>query len=140
MWVPSHINIPANELSDAASKRAALSSPDEGILTRYIQANINKWNYFRSLNRRQQSVLCRLRIGHCNLTHSYLLSGDLRPMCSVCNVRLTVDHLMIECQLHSDIRRELQDVQEYTNPDQGRMAKDLNISDTYKYIPCNIAN
>nr|CAH7728823.1 unnamed protein product [Callosobruchus chinensis] len=107
MWVPSHINIPADELSDAASKIAALSSPDEGILTRSIQAKINKWNYLRSLYRRQQSVPCRLRIGHCKLTHWYPLSGDLRPMCSVCHVRLTVDHLLIECQLHSDIRREL---------------------------------
>nr|CAH7758295.1 unnamed protein product [Callosobruchus chinensis] len=82
MLVPSHINIPGNGLADAAAKRARLSSPDEGILTPSIQANINKWNYPRSLNRRQQSVLCRLRIGHCKLTHSYLLSGDLRPMCS----------------------------------------------------------
>nr|CAH7719946.1 unnamed protein product [Callosobruchus chinensis] len=74
------------------NKRATHSSPDEGILTpvtdwlntikktiqqlwqiqwesydghlKSIQSNINKWNYPRSLNRRQQSVLCRLRIGH----------------------------------------------------------------------------
>nr|CAH7728666.1 unnamed protein product [Callosobruchus chinensis] len=108
MWVPSHINIPRNELADAAAKRAAHSSPDESILTPSIQTNINKWNYPRSLNCRQKSVLCRLRIGPCRLIHSYLLSGDLRPMCSVCNVRLTVDHLLIECQFHCDIRRELQ--------------------------------
>ncbi|VEN57294.1 unnamed protein product, partial [Callosobruchus maculatus] len=107
MWVPSHINIPGNELADAAAKRASHTPPDEGILTPTIQTNIDKWNYPRSLNRRQQSVLCRLRIGHCKLTHSYLLSGDSRPRCTVCNMRLTIEHLLIECQLHNDIRREL---------------------------------
>nr|CAH7759898.1 unnamed protein product [Callosobruchus chinensis] len=90
------------------TKRATHSAPDEGILTPSIQSNINEWNYPKSLNRRQQSILCRLRIGHCKLTHSYPLSGDLRPMCSAFNVRLTVDHLLNECQLHCDIRRELQ--------------------------------
>nr|CAH7767656.1 unnamed protein product [Callosobruchus chinensis] len=108
MWVPSHIDIPGNAVADAAAKRATRSSPDEGILSPSIEMNLNKWNYPKSLNGRQQSVICRLRIGHCKLTQSYLLSGDLRPMCSVCNVRLNVGHLLIECQLHSYIRRELQ--------------------------------
>nr|CAH7769027.1 unnamed protein product [Callosobruchus chinensis] len=102
MWVPSHINTPGNELADAAVNRATHSSPDEGILTPVPQTNIKEWNYPRSLNRRQQSVLCRLHIGHCKLTHWYLLSGDLRPMCPVCNVRFTIDQLLIECQIHRD--------------------------------------
>nr|CAH7732997.1 unnamed protein product [Callosobruchus chinensis] len=80
----SHRRALGNELADAAAKRATHSSPDEGILTpvtdwlnkikktiqqlwqiqwesydghlKTIQTNINKWNYPRSLNRRQQSA------------------------------------------------------------------------------------
>ncbi|CAH2020932.1 unnamed protein product [Acanthoscelides obtectus] len=99
IWVPSHVNIIGNELADAAAKQAATMAPDEGIPTplsdyvkhlkdttkqawqhkwdlydghmRSVQTSIEKWTYPKQLNRRQQTVLCRLRIGHCWLRLSY---------------------------------------------------------------------
>jgi len=50
------------------------------------------------------SLINRLRIGHTQLTHSYLLSGDDQPVCSACQSPLTVKHLLIECVNFAAIR------------------------------------
>jgi len=56
----------------------------------------------------QYSVLIsRLRIGHCRLTDSYLLSGDDRPTCTFCVLPLTVKHILLECTNLQDIRENI---------------------------------
>ena len=35
--------------------------------------------------------------GHTRLTHSHLLSGEPPPICSVCQIPLTVQHFMLDC-------------------------------------------
>ncbi|KAF0701957.1 putative RNA-directed DNA polymerase, partial [Aphis craccivora] len=97
MWVPGHIGIEGNELADKHAKLAVTSSVCKTIfgstyndLKRYINdiTNtrwLNTWKQqntklnriksstFRwinsSLNRKEESVLNRLRIGHTRLTH-----------------------------------------------------------------------
>src|SRR4029077_17434545 len=49
------------------------------------------------LSRRDQTVLCRLWIGHTYLTHCYLLKRDNHPKCSSCNCDLTVEHILLNC-------------------------------------------
>ena len=46
---------------------------------------------------REDAVIRRLRMGHTRLTHAYLFTGDNPPLCFVCNMRLTVKHIMLEC-------------------------------------------
>ena len=43
--------------------------------------------------------LARLRLGYTRMTHGYLMSGDLRPICERCidDAALTVKHILIEC-------------------------------------------
>jgi len=48
----------------------------------------------KSLNRRDSSVLNRV---HTRLTYSHLLSGEPPPICSVCQIALTVQHFMLDC-------------------------------------------
>ena len=49
-------------------------------------------------------VIRRARIGHTYLTHGYLMKKDERPLCSTCNIQLTVNHILIDCVNHQNIR------------------------------------
>ena len=52
------------------------------------------------MDRRSSIVLTRLRIGHTNCTHRYLMAvGAERqvPRCSTCQVDLTVKHILVQC-------------------------------------------
>lgn len=49
------------------------------------------------LNRRDQVITTRLRIGHTKLTHSYLLNKTDPPKCDRCDQLLTINHLILQC-------------------------------------------
>ena len=51
---------------------------------------------YRSV-RRDEVVLSRLKLGHSYLTHSYLLKGEPPPECVMCNCRLTISHILVDC-------------------------------------------
>ncbi|KAG5891332.1 hypothetical protein JTB14_036900 [Gonioctena quinquepunctata] len=51
-----------------------------------------------------QVALTRLRIGHTNLTSSFMLSGERPPQCQTCQVRLTVKHLLEDCVEYRDLK------------------------------------
>ena len=112
VWTPSHMGINGNELADDRAKFAAEFDPPENIPIRNtdlkihlkqsvmerwqeewnatdaklkeIKQEVNKWKSTTSLTRREQSVISRLRIGHTNLTSSYLLTGNQSPVCNNC--------------------------------------------------------
>ena len=61
-----------------------------------------------SENRRWEIRLARLRLGYTRLTHGYRMSqGGERPVCEECTdeARLTVKHILVECQRYSQHRR-----------------------------------
>ena len=47
--------------------------------------------------RKENTVLNRLHIGHSYLTHSFILRKEEAPVCVACDVVLTVKHILIEC-------------------------------------------
>ena len=51
---------------------------------------------YRSI-RKHEVILSRLKLGHCYLTHSYLLKGEPPPECVTCNCRLTISHILVDC-------------------------------------------
>ena len=58
-------------------------------------------------NRRAEVVLTRLRIGHCNMTHGYLMTqphGAI-PQCDLCGAELTVKHIIVNCPRLRQIRQ-----------------------------------
>ena len=49
------------------------------------------------MNRRDEVVLIRLRIGHTKLTHSYLLKDEPASVCVGCDAPFTVRHILLDC-------------------------------------------
>ena len=50
-------------------------------------------------------VPTRLRLGHTNITHVYLMEGQTEPPeCDRCRVTITVKYLLLECRIYVTIR------------------------------------
>ena len=57
--------------------------------------------------RKDEVVLCRARIGHTHLTHSYILYKDPPPQCEHCQCILTVRHILLECNNFAEKRKDV---------------------------------
>ena len=61
---------------------------------------------YRSV-RRDEVLLCRLRIGHTRLTHSFLFNDEDPPECDTCQCIATVKHILLDCTKYTAFRQEL---------------------------------
>ena len=89
---------------------------------REVKPEIGFWSSSSHKNRRIETALTRLRIGHTNLTHSYLMVRGLDPpICDRCNVHTTVKHVLVECGKYTASRRKY-----YSNPSLTTMLRETN--------------
>ena len=137
VWIPGHAGISGNEIADAQAKAAiglhdvlemrlgmreyfpAVRASVRDLFGRLwadynpnttlklIKGHVEPWLSSRRSSRREEVVLCRLRLGHTRYTHSYLLDHAPRPMCNDCQCPLSVQHLLVECRTLADERRSL---------------------------------
>ena len=136
-WIPGHCNIYGNEVADANAKLAVGMNgvydiqlgPKEyypvvrthirdlfnRIWTAYnpnstlrsIKDCVGSWMSSQRRNRREEIVLCRLRLGHTRYTHSYLMDRTPRPDCEQCRCPLTTQHILTECPIYAYERQML---------------------------------
>lgn len=62
-----------------------------------IKNNVLDVNPAINLNRRDQIIITRLRIGHTKLTHEYLLNKEDPRICTECEIPLNVEHIKLKC-------------------------------------------
>ena len=133
-WILGHVSIRGNERADAAAKSVLTSPitnmkfPASELIPCVDKFCLDEWQDIRDCCRcnklhaiyptigtathskhssRYDSVLLnRLRIGHCHITHSYLLSGVDPPSCAFCGLPLTVKHILLECTHLWDTREK----------------------------------
>ena len=60
-------------------------------------------------NRKEETVLARLHIGHTFVTHSFLLKGEEPPWCFFCDAPYSVAHILTECSDLLEIKEKFYD-------------------------------
>ncbi|GFQ92163.1 putative RNA-directed DNA polymerase from transposon X-element [Trichonephila clavata] len=135
-----HAGITGNELADTAARSATGSSerfpiPYSDLKACYRQKLQSIWqsnwdqqteNKLHSVlhvlaptvpsssNRREQVIWTRLRLGHTRLTHRHLLFGEPPPYCEICNVPLSVKHILCDCPHSNHLRNRLLNSVDFT--------------------------
>ncbi|GFQ78429.1 putative RNA-directed DNA polymerase from transposon X-element [Trichonephila clavata] len=132
-WIRGHAGITGNELADTAARSATGSSerfpiPHSDLKACFRQKlqSVRQSNWDQqtenklhsvmpvlaptvpsSSNRREQVIWTRLLLGHTRLTHRHLLFGEPPPYCEICNVLLSVKHILCDCPHSNHLRHRL---------------------------------
>ncbi|VVC35733.1 Hypothetical protein CINCED_3A015917 [Cinara cedri] len=69
-----------------------------------IKHNIDNWMFPSEIPRKFEVILTRLRIGHTQISHSFLMAKEEPPICTACGVHVTIKHILTECRIYQNTR------------------------------------
>ena len=72
-----------------------------------VKPVLGDWQSSYRQCRKDEVVLCRARIGHTYMTHSYILNKDPPPQCERCQCILTERHILVECNHLAQTRNDI---------------------------------
>lgn len=105
--VPNNVHIFLRQAKDKCLDKWRLHWASlENNKLREITDNISPYRFPPEFNRHNQTIISRARIGHTQLTHSYLMNREPKPLCQTCNVTLSIKHIIIDCPEHSSARNQ----------------------------------
>lgn len=137
LWIPGHSGIRGNELADRVARSVSTEpniipySPPKNDSTRHINSHLEQkrkqsWAQYTHLYRnfnsdgdparyptttssRSNKCFLRLRLGHTQMTHSYILQKENPPTCHLCQSDriLTIKHFIYDCPKVLDLSNKL---------------------------------
>ena len=141
VWCPGHSGIKQNDLVDILAKSGTALNHITNIKESLVERNtkvrkdcvkrwqrewdevsvplhdlkpiLGRWISSSRNNRREEVVLCRMRLDTCLFSVKHHFDGSARAECNTCNVEMTVKHIIIECPKFNVNRRLLMDNHNY---------------------------
>ena len=137
-WVPSHTGVPGNERADDIAKAAHTNNDEipchldktevKSLLRASmikdwqqkfdivkgelhlgdIKSKIKNWPWVKNKNRRIETALARLSLGHVGLNkHLNRFNQADSPLCQRCNTDETTEHFLRQCTNYGPARRKM---------------------------------
>ena len=126
-WSPGHVGIDGNESADILAKEATLDGEEilppislqeyaslirekqkaiwqsewdnQNAKLRVYKPSVSSMTLLPIKNRKEETIIRRLRLGHIRTTHEFLLNNDRnKPKCEVCDTDISVNHILYCCQ------------------------------------------
>ena len=99
---PAQVGVPYNDFKHCINQYILSTWQDDwnGAVANKLHSVkpvLGDWQSSYRRCRKDEVVLCRARIGHTHLTHSYILRKNPPPLCERCQCILTVRHILVEC-------------------------------------------
>lgn len=81
--------------------------PQHKNKSRRVKDNPFGYNFSEKHSRRDEIIINRLKLGHTNITHNFLMNKSDPPICEICQVQITVEHILIHCKKYEKERNEI---------------------------------